>query len=139
MIAYRNLANNTERVKGPTAPRKKYPSNPEEGNTFLNGSLANGSSSHPLTDDKANRHLQLYESEVKGRFERIVPLLKELSALQHEQDFVNRAQQLTKSVLGFELPNHVLEKAWVCPLDMRALFAWCVFRAHQETSDSFFN
>ena len=43
---------------------------------------------HPLTDAAANARLQAYEQEIKGRFDRIVPLLQQVSALQHETDFI---------------------------------------------------
>ena len=94
--------------------------------------------SHPLTDQSANERLKAYELEVKGRFDRIVPLLKQVSALQHEPDFLAQAQRLARAELGFDLPDHILEKSWVRPLDMRALFAWCVFQSHQLFSDRFF-
>ena len=93
---------------------------------------------HPLTNVAQNALLRAYEQEVKGRFDRIVPLLQNVSALQHEPDFIEQAQRLTRSELGFDLPTHILEKAWVRPLDMRALFAWCVFECHRLFSDRFF-
>ena len=93
---------------------------------------------HPLTDSAGNARLQAYELEVKGRFDRIVPLLKRVSALQHQPDFIEQAQRLTRTELGFDLPQHILERAWVRPLDMRALFAWCVFESHRLFSDRFF-
>ena len=93
---------------------------------------------HPLTDQQQNTHLQAYESEVKGRFDRIVPVLKQVSVLQHEPDFIAQAQRLARAELGFDLPDHILEQSWVRPLDMRALFAWCVFQSHQKFSDHFF-
>ncbi len=138
-MAYRNLAKKSTRPLGPTAPRKSHIATQQSGH-FQNKSLVGVESHHhPLTDVVANRYLQNYETEVKGRFEKIVPLLKRVSALQHEQDFVAKGQQLTFAELGFELPSHLLEKAWVSQLDMRALFAWCVFQSHQEASDQFFN
>ncbi|MGB0873820.1 MAG: carboxysome shell carbonic anhydrase [Synechococcus sp.] len=87
---------------------------------------------HPLTDAAANSRLQAYEQEIKGRFDRIVPLLQQVSALQHE------TQRLCRAELGFDLPDHILQRAWVRPLDMRALFAWCVFESHRLFSDRFF-
>jgi carboxysome shell carbonic anhydrase len=93
---------------------------------------------HPLTDAAANAALQEYDRGVKGAFDRIVPVLKQLSALQHEDDFVPRAQALAESQLGFSLPLPILEKAWVSQLDMRTLFAWCVFETYEQTSDGFF-
>lgn len=32
----------------------------------------------------------------------------------------------------------ILEKAWVTQLDMRTLFAWCLFETYEQTSDAFF-
>ena len=93
---------------------------------------------HPLTDAVANARLQAYEQEIKGRFDRIVPLLQQVSALQHETDFIPQAQRLCRAELGFDLPDHILQRAWVRPLDMRALFAWCVFESHRLFSDRFF-
>ena len=88
------------------------------------------SSGHPLTNASENARLQAYELEVKGRFDRIVPVLQKVSALQHQADFIPQAQRVARAELGFHLPDHILEKSWVCPLDMRALFAWCVFESH---------
>lgn len=93
---------------------------------------------HPLTQLSENNRLQAYELEVKGRFDRIVPVLQRVSAFQHDADFITQAQRLARAELGFDLPDHILEKAWVRPLDMRALFAWCVFQAHQSLSERFF-
>ncbi|EAU73313.1 putative carboxysome shell polypeptide CsoS3 [Synechococcus sp. RS9916] len=93
---------------------------------------------HPLTNLEDNARLQAYELEVKGRFERIIPLLQNVSALQHDADFLDQAQRLARAELGFDLPDHILEKSWVRPLDMRALFAWCVFQSHQAFSERFF-
>ena len=95
--------------------------------------------SHPLTDRATNDALHAYESGVKQAFDRIVPVLKQLSALQHEADFVERAQQVARDELGYELPQHILETAWVSQLDMRTLFAWCVFETYETTSAAFFN
>jgi len=71
--------------------------------------------SHPLTDQTANARLQAYESAVKGAFDRIVPVLKRLSALQHEDGFVAEAQRHAEAELGFTLPESILEKAWGQP------------------------
>ncbi len=93
---------------------------------------------HPLTDRATNETLHAYESGVKQAFDSIVPVLKRLSALQHEPDFVERAQQIARQDLGYELPLPILEMAWVSQLDMRTLFAWCVFEAYEQTSATFF-
>jgi carboxysome shell carbonic anhydrase len=94
---------------------------------------------HPLTAAAANASLQAYDRTVKESFDRIVPVLRRLSALQHEDDFVPRAQQLARTELGYELPLPILEKAWVTQLDMRSLFAWCVFETYEQASAAFFD
>jgi carboxysome shell carbonic anhydrase len=96
------------------------------------------SSLHPLSNGEANATLRAYEDAILGGFDRIVPVLKRLSALQHEDNFVALAQQLAKAELGYELPRPVLENAWTSQLDMRTLFAWCVFEAYEQTSIQFF-
>ena len=137
-MAYRGFARNISPVTGPTAPRKRFLSlqEPDSKTTSLSVGVA---TSHPLTDISLNERLKEYEKQVKRRFDQIVPFLKRISTLQHEQNFLNEAKRLALSELGFDLPEHILDKAWVRPLDMRALFAWCVFQAHQSTSAQFFN
>ena len=93
---------------------------------------------HPLSDGRTNARLQAYDSRVKEAFDRIVPVLKQLSALQHEDDFVARAQELARAELGYTLPLPILERAWVTQLDMRTLFAWCVFETYEQISATFF-
>ncbi|MEX0588033.1 MAG: carboxysome shell carbonic anhydrase [Cyanobium sp.] len=134
---YRSLA--------PTAPRRRptlasnangeQSQSPQRGAGRLTSPVAG---LHPLTDRQANSKLQAYDDHVKGGFDRIVPVLKRLSALQHEPDFICQAQRLAKAELGFELPLAILEKAWVSQLDMRTLFAWCLFEIYEQTSDAFF-
>lgn len=93
---------------------------------------------HPLTDAVSNAALQAYDQTVKQRFDRIVPVLKRISALQHDDAFVQRAQAMARAELDCELPLPILETAWVQQLDMRSLFAWCVFEAYEQTSIEFF-
>jgi hypothetical protein len=82
----------------------------------------------PLTDALTNKALRDYDNLVKDAFDRIVPVLKRIAAVQHEPAFIEQAQRMARSELGFELPLPLLETAWVSQLDMRTLFAWCVFR-----------
>ena len=96
------------------------------------------SDQHPLTDLRANSDLLAYEQETKGAFDSIVPVLQKLSAMQREPDFVSRAQSLAKAELGYELPQLILSNAWVSQLDMRSLFAWCVFETYERISNRFF-
>ena len=94
---------------------------------------------HPLSNGRANAALRAYEERTLGAFDRIVPVLKRISALQHESDFIAQAQRLALAELGHELPQPVLDTAWTSQLDMRTLFAWCVFEAYESTSIGFFN
>lgn len=93
---------------------------------------------HVLRRGEENARLSDYERGVKRAFDGIVPTLKRISALQHEVDFEEQAQRLAKDELGFELPRQILEDAWVNQLDMRRLFAWCVFRTYRSYCDDFF-
>ena len=141
-MAYRNLARKKDRPLGPTAPRKRYFSDQQsqlKSQPQVKVNSPGLSGFHPLTDLPGNRKLQAYEEEVKGRFDQIVPLLKRISTLQHDDDFIDNSQKLVREKLSFELPEHILERAWVRPLDMRALFASCVFKAHQISSNQFFD
>jgi carboxysome shell carbonic anhydrase len=97
-----------------------------------------GAGAHPLCRVDENARLLAYERMVKEAFDGIVPILKEISALQHEPDFVAQAQRSAQRRLGFELPGDILEGAWVEQLDMRRLFAWCVFQTYKRFCDDFF-
>ena len=92
-------------------------------------------SMHPLANNEENAQLYAYESSVKAAFDAIVPTLKEVSALQHEAEFEKQAQQLARARLGFELPAALLDDAWVTQLDMRSLFAWCLFETYRRFCD----
>jgi carboxysome shell carbonic anhydrase len=93
---------------------------------------------HPLCRVDENARLYAYERDVKAAFDAIVPVLKQVSALQHESDFEQRAQRIAREELGFELPQDILQDAWVEQLDMRRLFAWCVFFTYRRFCDGFF-
>lgn len=108
------------------------------GATTPRGPAADPAVLHPLTDHAGNAELHAYETGVKQAFDRIVPVLRQLSALQHEADFVEQAQGIASRELGFALPLPILETAWVSQLDMRTLFAWCVFETYEQVSATFF-
>lgn len=93
---------------------------------------------HPLTDRAANARLRSYDDRVRQAYEAIVPTLKALSAIQHEPDFEARAQRLAQETLGFDLPAHILADAWVTQLDLRSLYAWCVFETYRRLTDEFY-
>ena len=135
-MAYRNLAKKS--LRGPTAPMKRFVDletkdlNSEvikTTNSFSDEikTISSFSSDHSLTNSQENQKLNQYEKKVKGRFDNIVPLLRKVSSFQNDLNFVDRAQKLCRSELGYELPSHILEKAWVGSVDISALFAWCVF------------
>jgi carboxysome shell carbonic anhydrase len=94
---------------------------------------------HPLTKQAENQRLYEYEQHVKGAFDAIVPALKQISALQYEQGFESKAQAIAREQLGFELPQQILADAWVEQLDMRRLFAWCLFETYRAFCDDFFS
>jgi carboxysome shell carbonic anhydrase len=110
-----------------------------QGRTLVAGSAQPADSGHPLCNGQDNDRLYQYESSVKKAFDSIVPTLKQISALQHEPDFEQQAQRIAQQQLGFELPQSILGDAWVEQLDMRRLFAWCVFSTYQRFCESFFS
>lgn len=97
-----------------------------------------GVQQHPLANVEENARLYDYERRVKDAFDGIVPVLKSLSALQHEDDFVDRAQAIARENLGFLLPDVLLEDAWIDQLDMKRLFAWSIFQTYKRYSDDYF-
>ena len=95
-------------------------------------------SSHPLCQCEDNFQLYQYEMDSKAAFDNIVPVLKEISALQHESDFARSAQDIAQREFGFELPGDILDNAWVDQLDMKRLYAWCVFQTYRRYCDDFY-
>lgn len=102
------------------------------------GAVRGGGSGHPLSRVDENEKLNTYERNVKASFDAIVPTLKMISALQHEQNFEQQAQRIAQDRLGFELPEDILQDAWVEQLDMRRLFAWCVFSTYRRFCDDYY-
>lgn len=83
-------------------------------------------------DGQANQRLWDDERAVREAFDAIVPALKEIAALQHEHDFVSRAQEIAQRQLGFLLPDALLQNAWVETLDMRDLYAHAVCQTYRR-------
>ena len=133
----RGLAKAKNFTLGPTAPMKTFTENVHSQNNEINN-LRNIDKTHNLTNNSQNEKLYKYESQIKSSFDRIVPTLKEIARIQHHEDFINTAQSISKQNLGINLPTHILDKSWVKPLDMRALYAWCAFKQHEKLSDNFF-
>jgi len=94
---------------------------------------------HPLCRADENSRLRNFQDETKQAFDTIVPTLKKISAIQHENDFEVQAQRIARDGMGFELPDDILADAWVEQLDMRRLFAWCVFYTYRRFCDDFFS
>lgn len=120
-----------------TAPMRR-PGAVSGGEAAAESSSRRPQAEHPLCNSQDNLRLREYERGVKQAFDNIVPVLKKVSALQHEADFEHRAQQLANEELGFELPDSILADAWVEQLDMRRLFAWCVFTTYRQFCERFF-
>ena len=99
---------------------------------------ASGQVTHVLCREQENARLYEYERGAKAAFDAIVPTLRRVAALQHEQGFEDMAQKIARVELGFELPHEILADAWVEQLDMRRLFAWCVFATYRRYCDEFF-
>ncbi len=87
---------------------------------------------HPLVQAAQNARLAEYERTVRARFDGIVPALKRVAALQHEDDFVQRGQEIARETLGFTLPAQVLEDAWVSTLDMKQLYGHSVLHTFRD-------
>ena len=92
---------------------------------------------HHLADRRMNARLAHCEDSVKGRFDAIAPTLKSLSALQHLEDFPAQAQRLARERLGYELPQGILDDAWVGGLNLKSLYAHCVFAALKAATAQF--
>lgn len=105
--------------------------------TIACSSLPQHSCRHPLTNLKENAQLARCEEAITSRFDAIVPTLKKLANLQHEQGFITQAQTYAMKMLGHELPDKLLSNAWLNGLDMQALYAHCIFGALQNSVDQF--
>jgi len=99
--------------------------------------LANYSARYPDATNE-NQYLYEYERKTKDCFDKIENVLREISAIQHESDFINSAQSLAKSQLGFVLPENLLNDCWIKSLDIGQLYAWCVFETFRYFSSEFF-
>lgn len=106
--------------------------------TAATGWLSNGGS-HPFTRNDENSRLFSYEQRVKEAFANIEPTLRRLVTVQHEADFVGRAQMLIKRELGFELPEALLADSWIKTLDIGRIYTWCLFETFKKMSDEFFD
>ncbi len=136
-MVLRGLAKAKNFSLGPTAPMKSFSEiiNPE---LKTKKSLTLSNQIHVLTNKVENKKLNSYETKTKKSFDDIVSTLKEIAYIQHNENFIKNAQQISQNNLGIDLPTHILDKSWVKPIDMRALYAWCVFKQHEKSSNDFF-
>lgn len=94
---------------------------------------------HPFTRVAENARLYDYESRSKQAFDNIEPVLRKISQYQYRADFSAQAQRIAKEQLGFSLPEYLLDNTWLAPLDMRTLYAWCVFETFKRFADEFYH
>lgn len=99
--------------------------------------LPTRSCSHPLTDGYTNARLAHCEDAVKGLFDSIEPTLQRVSAIAHAPDFVDQAQRLIKSELGFDTPDALLQDAWISGPDLRSLYSHSAFSALKTSAARF--
>lgn len=92
---------------------------------------------HPLTDLHANARLAHCEEMVKGRFDAILPTLQKIAVLPQGLSFAEAAQSLAQEHLGHALPQSRLENAWLAGLDLKPLYAHCVFTALEASVTQF--
>lgn len=113
----------------------KSTGNTEDTSSFLVKNEVTGL--HPLTNRKLNSRFYSYERNVKSAFDAIEPTLKQLSSLNNGSQFEASARQLIKEKLGFDIPSSLLADYWVQQIDMRRLYAWCLFETYQRYCNSF--
>ncbi len=68
-----------------------------------------------------NQRLSAYEHQVKHAFDRIIPCVRKLAAIQYEEDFVPLASERIIDELDLTPPTDVLQKAWTRQLDVKQL------------------
>ena len=145
-MALRNISKGSSINGAKRAPLKNFNSQ-KDSNELLTQSKSSTNkkefieknSSHQLSNDGENQKLHQYEKKIKNNFDKIIPTLKKISLIQHEENFTDKAKCLVRDKLGIDIPSYLLENAWLKPLDIKSLYAWSVFQIHQKVSDDFFN
>jgi carboxysome shell carbonic anhydrase len=94
---------------------------------------------HPLYDPAHNQRLLERESQIVSAFDAVVPAMQEVAAMQWQEGFADRAQALVRGRLGFELPAGCLNSNWTAPLNMRGLYALCVYRTFRRLAEQEFD
>ncbi|MDR9499869.1 MAG: carboxysome shell carbonic anhydrase [Hydrogenovibrio sp.] len=101
-------------------------------------SQAVGRSDHPLVDARRNQLLRDYEVGTKTGFDRLETTLKRLAGWQTQDDFVIRAQALAESEFGWPWPEALLTDAWKTGLNVKALYAYGIFKQFERLSQDFY-
>ncbi len=102
-------------------------------------SSLNEGGNHPFSLGAENIRLYQYESRSKQAFDKIEEVLRHIAQYQHRVDFISQAQQIAQQELGFILPEHLLNNTWIASLDMKAMYAWCVFETFKLFASEFYN
>lgn len=100
-------------------------------------SLPAASCRHPLTNGHMNARLAHCEDSVKGRFDMIAPTLKNIAGIPRGAGFAAQAREIAAQWLDYELPERLLDDAWISGPDMKALYAHCVFSALKTSAAQF--
>ncbi len=95
--------------------------------------------SHPFSRAEENSRLYKYERNSKDAFDKIEQVLRQIAQYQHRVDFISQAQDIAQRELGFALPDAMLDNTWMAPLDMRSIYAWCVFETFKRFADEFYH
>ena len=92
---------------------------------------------HPLTNMRQNAHLARCEESITNRFYSITSVLKHLGNIQHNENFVALANDITSKELDFNFPLQSLESAWINGLDMKLLYSKSIFNAINSSVNQF--
>jgi carboxysome shell carbonic anhydrase len=117
MSMQRHTRKTSHRLPEGRAPLRR----PGAGSTHIDAVSAKDALEHE------NQRLQSYETQVKGAFDRVVPLVKELVAVQFQEDFVDIASQKITDELGVTPPIELLGAAWTSQLDVKTLVSHLTF------------
>lgn len=103
----------------------------------LNAKKPLNAGQHPLTDGYNNARLAHCEDAVKGRFDAIEETLRLIASIPYGEGFKEKAQHIGMRGLGYELPESVLDGAWISGPDMKSLYAFCTFSALKAAAAKF--
>ncbi|MDR9499022.1 MAG: carboxysome shell carbonic anhydrase [Hydrogenovibrio sp.] len=97
-----------------------------------------GRSEHALVNVRRNQVLRDYELKTKAGFDDLEGILKRLASWQNQEDFVIKAQALAQSEFGWQWPESLLDDAWKTGLNVKALYAYGIFKQFERLSQDFY-